>query len=94
MTPLRRRMLEDMGVRNLARNAQSAYVQQLAVYARHFQRSPEDLGPDEVRAYQVHLTQTRHSRRSRSAGISGHLRPDSSVILSGIRTTCRYERRE
>lgn len=46
MTPLRQRMLEDMGVRNLAKNTQSAYVQQVVVYARHFQRSPEDLGPE------------------------------------------------
>lgn len=74
MTPLRQRMLEDMGVRNLTKNTQSAYVQQVAVYARHFQRSPEDLAPDEVRAYQVHLTQTRKLSPSTIGVATGALR--------------------
>jgi len=59
MTPLRQRMLEDMGIRNFAENTQLSYLQQVSLYARHFQRSPEKLGPEQVRAYQVHLTKTR-----------------------------------
>jgi site-specific recombinase XerD len=59
MTPLRRRMLEDMGIRNLAENTQLSYLQQISAYARHFGRSPEELGPDDVRAYQVHLVEVR-----------------------------------
>jgi len=59
MTPLRRRMLEDMTVRNFAENTQSAYLQQIIAYAKFFHRPPEELGPEEVRAYQVYLTQTR-----------------------------------
>lgn len=59
MTPLRRRMLEDMAVRNFAENTQSAYLQQIITYAKYFHRPPEELGPEEVRAYQVYLTQTR-----------------------------------
>ena len=59
MTPLRQRMLEDMAVRNLAQNTQSAYIQQVIAYARHFRRAPEELGPEDIRAYQIHLTQTR-----------------------------------
>ena len=59
MTPLRQRMLEDMGIRNLAENTQLSYLQQISLYARHFHRSPEELGPEQVRTYQVHLTKTR-----------------------------------
>ena len=59
MTPLRQRMLEDMGIRNLAENTQLSYLQQVSLYARHFHRSPAELGPEEVRTYQVHLTKTR-----------------------------------
>jgi len=59
MTPLRQRMLEDMGIRNLAENTQASYLQQVSLYARHFHRSPEELGPEQVRSYQVHLTKTR-----------------------------------
>jgi integrase/recombinase XerD len=56
MTSLRQRMTEDMQVRNLALNTQMSYVQQVSQFARHFQKSPEQLGPEEIRAYQVHLT--------------------------------------
>ena len=59
MTQLRQRMLEDMAVRNLAENTRSTYVQQIVAYANYFHRSPEELGPEEIRTYQVYLTQTR-----------------------------------
>jgi integrase/recombinase XerD len=59
MTPLRQRMLQDMGIRNLAVNTQLAYVQQISAFARHFNSPPEALGPEQVRAYQVHLLEER-----------------------------------
>jgi integrase/recombinase XerD len=59
MTPLRRRMLQDMEIRNLARNTQLSYLQQVSSFAKYFQRSPERLGPDDIRTYQVHITTER-----------------------------------
>ena len=59
MTKLRQRMLEDMRVRNLSENTQQAYLQQVGAYARYFHRSPDALGPDAVRAYQIHLIDER-----------------------------------
>ena len=59
MTSLRRRMLEDMQVRNLSPHTQTTYVQHVARFARHFQQSPEALGPEEIRAYQLYLTTDR-----------------------------------
>ena len=56
MTSLRRRMIEDMQIRNLAVNTQKSYIQQVSLFARHFQKSPELLGPEHIRAYQVYLT--------------------------------------
>jgi hypothetical protein len=56
MTSLRRRMTEDMQVRNLSSHIQATYVQQVSVFARHFNQSPEVLGPEEIRSYQVYLT--------------------------------------
>ena len=55
MTPLRKRLIEDMTVRNLAPTTQATYVQQVSMFARHFDRSPETLGPEEIRSYQVYL---------------------------------------
>ena len=74
MTPLRQRMLEDMAIRNLAENTQSSYIQQVIAYARHFDRSPAELGPEEVRAYQIYLTQTRMLSASSVSVATGALR--------------------
>jgi site-specific recombinase XerD len=54
-------MLEDMRIRNLAANTQQAYLLQVSLFARHFGRSPEQLGLEDVRAYQVHLVEKRVS---------------------------------
>jgi integrase/recombinase XerD len=56
MTFLRQRMIEDMQVRNLALNTQTSYLQQVSLFARHFHTPPQALGPEEIRAYQVYLT--------------------------------------
>jgi len=53
-------MIEDMRIRNLAPQTQATYVDQVARFARHFGRSPELLGPSEVRARQLHLIQEKH----------------------------------
>lgn len=55
MTPLRKRMIEDMKVRNLATSTIDTYVMEVAAFARYFNRSPELLGPEEIRKYQVHM---------------------------------------
>jgi len=60
MTSLRRRMIEDMQVRNLSPHTQTSYVQQVSLFARHFHQSPESLGPEEIRTYQVYLTNEKH----------------------------------
>src|SRR5258708_17144228 len=59
MTSLRQRMTEDMQVRNLALNTQTSYLQQVSLFARHFDKSPEQLGPEDIRNYQVYLTNER-----------------------------------
>src|ERR1700684_3580033 len=56
MTSLRQRMTEDMQVRNLALNTQTSYLQQVSLFARHFHKPPQALGPEKIRAYQVYLT--------------------------------------
>ncbi|WP_243658625.1 phage integrase N-terminal SAM-like domain-containing protein [Paraburkholderia sp. BL9I2N2] len=59
MTLLRQRMLNDMQIRNLAVNTQKTYLLQVSSFARHFRRSPEVLGPEEIRAWIIHLTNER-----------------------------------
>ena len=69
MTPLRQRMLEDMQIRNLSPDTQRAYIESIARFARHFRQSPTELGPDEIRTYQVYLTRERKLAPS-SVGIA------------------------
>lgn len=59
MSPLRRRMIEDMQVRNLSPHTQRAYIEQVSRFARHFGTSPVMLGPEEIRTYQIYLTNER-----------------------------------
>src|SRR5439155_6626413 len=55
MTALRRRMIDDMTVRNLSPATQQSYVYAVAKFSRFFGCSPDRLGIEEVRAYQLHL---------------------------------------
>jgi len=69
MTPLRQRMIEDMQVRNLASPTQRAYLQYISQFARHFHKSPDLLGPAEIRAFQLYLTRDRELAPS-SVGVA------------------------
>ncbi|MGH8702187.1 MAG: tyrosine-type recombinase/integrase [Burkholderiales bacterium] len=55
MTPLRRRFIDDLRLRNKSPRTIETYVLRVVQFAKHFGRSPEALGPDELRAYQQHL---------------------------------------
>ena len=57
MTPLRQRMTEDMQLRNLSPDTQRSYLHQISQLARYFKKSPDRLGPPEIRTYQLHLIQ-------------------------------------
>jgi integrase/recombinase XerD len=59
MTPLRQRMIEDMRIRNFATTTQRSYIHYVAEFAKHFNRSPQDLDLEAVRQYQLYLTQDR-----------------------------------
>jgi integrase/recombinase XerD len=50
MSPLRRRMIEDMTIRNLSPATQQSYVHAVSKFSRYFGRSPDRLGLEDVRA--------------------------------------------
>jgi site-specific recombinase XerD len=59
MTSLRQRFIEDMQVRNFSPVTQASYAREVSGFARYFNKSPELLGPEQIRAYQVYLTNER-----------------------------------
>src|SRR5262245_30178346 len=61
MTPLRQRFIDDLRLRNYAARTIDTYVGRVACFPKHFGRSPELLGPEEVRAFQLHLLEQRVS---------------------------------
>ncbi len=55
ISPLRRRMTEDMTVRNLSPATQRSYISAVSKFSRFFGRSPDQLTLEDVRMFQVHL---------------------------------------
>jgi integrase/recombinase XerD len=58
ISPLRRRMIEDMTVRNLSPATQQSLLDAVSKFSRYFGRSPDRLGLKDVHAFQVHLVAT------------------------------------
>jgi integrase/recombinase XerD len=59
MTPLRKRMIEEMELRNFAPTTIHMYVDNVAKFAKHFGKSPELLGEEHARQYLLHLVEER-----------------------------------
>ena len=59
MTTLRQRMTDDLRLRNRSLRTINTYLACVAHFARHFGKSPELLGQEEIRQYQVYLVEQR-----------------------------------
>lgn len=59
MTALRERMLEELRLRNFTPRTIRTYTASVADFARHFHQSPDKLGPEHVRIYQLYLLNER-----------------------------------
>ncbi len=57
MTELRRKMLEELQLRNYSPHTQRAYIRCVANFAKHFKATPDRLGPEHIREYQLLLVQ-------------------------------------
>jgi hypothetical protein len=55
MAPLRRRMIDDMTIRNMSPNTQKIYIRAVANFSAYHGQSPDKLTFEDVRDYQLHL---------------------------------------
>ena len=64
MTSLRQRMLEDLQIRNYAPTTVECYIRSVAEFANHFHQSPDQLGPEQIRAWQLFLIKEKRVSQS------------------------------
>ena len=57
MTQLRKMTFEELERRNYSQATARAYIDAIRRFALHFHRPPDQLGPIEIREYQLHLYQ-------------------------------------
>ena len=65
MTPLRQRYRQDRQLRNYPSKTQQVYQECVSLFARHFGKSPELLGPEQIRTYQLYLAHEKKASWSR-----------------------------
>jgi len=58
ISPLRQRMIDDMMMRKLSHQTQSAYIRAVINLTRFLGRSPDTATPEDLRRYQLHLVET------------------------------------
>ena len=63
-TTLRQRMLHDLKIRGRADNTCRCYIDRISAFARHFGKSPEQLGPEEIRSFQIYLIEVKRASNS------------------------------
>jgi len=57
MTPLRQRMIEDMNIRGLGEKTQKAHIRNVKHFAAFLRRSPDTATPEDLRSYQLKMTE-------------------------------------
>ena len=88
MTRLRRIMLEELQRRNYAEGTTRSYVCAVRQFAQHFGKSPDELGPSELRSYQAYLL------KERKLAVGTVVARASALRFFFVRTLKRYQFRE
>src|SRR5437667_121754 len=91
MSPLRRRMIEDMTIRKLGRKTQQNYIQIIKKLAAFLARSPDTATLEDLRRFQLHVVASAEGRANikvgslRAAIRRGRCQPASSIVPATAR---------
>ena len=93
ISPLRRRMIDDMKIRGFASKTQSGYVRAVRDFTTFFDRSPDRASAEDLRRYQLHMRSAGASATSMNTAVSGLRfffgvtlgRDDAAVGMTGVR---------
>lgn len=100
ISPLRRRMIEDMTIRNLADSTQTSYVNQMKKFAQFLGHSLDTATNEDVRRYQLHMAKSGYSISSRCIAVAALRfffnitleRYDIGYLIPSPRRKCRLPR--
>jgi site-specific recombinase XerD len=85
ISPLRRRMIEDMTIRKLAPKTQASYIRAVRNFTIFLGRSPDQASAEDLRRYQLHLASSGVAVPSQNAAVTA-LRAALSVAYgAGLR---------
>src|SRR6516164_883598 len=77
ISPLRRRMIEDMNARKLGAQSQRSHIHSCKRFAAFLMRSPDTATPDDIRRFELHLAE------------SGISIPNRNRIMTGVKFLLR-----
>jgi integrase/recombinase XerD len=84
VTQLRQKMLEELQRRNYSHRTAKLYLRIVRDFAQYFHRSPDKLGPEQIRQYQANLF---HTRKLTAASVASHA---SALRFFFIKTLRRH----
>ena len=94
MTPLRQRMVDETRVRNDVDNTVERYVDSVESFARYFHRSPDRMGPEQIRQYLLHLIEDRNALPTRFRFTGPHSGFSTSERWAGDGSTSKSPEHE
>ena len=71
VSPLRRRMIEDMNARKLGAHSQRSHIYSCKRFAGFLKRSPDTATTEDIRLFQLHLAETGMSICNRNRIMTG-----------------------
>ena len=93
ISPLRRRMIDDMTIRGFASKTQRGYIRAVRDFTTFFGRSPDRASAEDLRRYQLYMRSAGASATSMNTAVSGLRfffgvtlgRDDAAVGMIGVR---------